>query len=66
MKHFLPSSIMLTPFLVKYYRNQEEYCPDTSTEQQDDSPLSENINQDNDASSVSRKDSKVNKKPSHK
>ncbi|WP_428796146.1 hypothetical protein [Vibrio kasasachensis] len=62
MKHFLPSSIMLTPFLVKYYRNQEEYCPDTSTEQQDSSSLTENISQDNDPNLLSRKDSKANKR----
>lgn len=24
MKHFLPSSVMLTPFVVKYYEPQEE------------------------------------------
>ncbi|WP_198599300.1 hypothetical protein [Vibrio sp. 10N.261.55.A7] len=24
MKHFLPSSVMLTPFVVKYYEDSEE------------------------------------------
>ena len=32
MKRFFPSSMMLTPFLVKYYRHQEEYCPDAISE----------------------------------
>ncbi|MCF7502990.1 hypothetical protein [Vibrio sp. L3-7] len=28
MKHFLPSSVMLTPFLVKYYDEEPEDTPD--------------------------------------
>ncbi|MEL0606864.1 hypothetical protein L4D17_03340 [Vibrio splendidus] len=28
MKHFLPSSVMLTPFLVKYYDEEPESTPD--------------------------------------
>ncbi|MEZ8040202.1 MULTISPECIES: hypothetical protein [unclassified Vibrio] len=28
MKHFLPSSVMLTPFLVKYYDEQPEDTSD--------------------------------------
>ncbi len=29
MKHFLPSSVMLTPFLVKYYPEPEEESSDS-------------------------------------
>ncbi|WKY60436.1 hypothetical protein Q5H80_16490 [Vibrio sp. SNU_ST1] len=29
MKHFLPSSVMLTPFLVKYYDEEPEDTLDT-------------------------------------
>ncbi|TOA25748.1 hypothetical protein CGK32_13050 [Vibrio parahaemolyticus] len=25
MKHFLPSSVMLTPFVVRYYDEEEDY-----------------------------------------
>jgi len=40
MKRFFPSTIMLTPFLVKYYRHQEEYCPESILESDDESPES--------------------------
>ncbi|GAB2650922.1 hypothetical protein [Vibrio panuliri] len=36
MKRFFPSSVMLTPFLVKYYRHQEEYCPDNLDQEPSD------------------------------
>ncbi|MGD8110112.1 hypothetical protein ACQEXU_03405 [Vibrio sp. TRT 21S02] len=29
MKHFLPSSVMLTPFVVKYYPEPDEEIADT-------------------------------------
>lgn len=29
MKHFLPSSVMLTPFLVKYYDEEQQGTPDS-------------------------------------
>ncbi|MCC4783194.1 hypothetical protein LMH77_09815 [Vibrio lentus] len=34
MKHFLPSSVMLTPFLVKYYDEEPEDALDTEESQQ--------------------------------
>ena len=30
MKHFLPSSVMLTPFLVKYYDEEPQEASDSS------------------------------------
>ncbi|WP_194437169.1 hypothetical protein [Vibrio fluminensis] len=32
MKRFFPSTIMLTPFLVKPYPHQEEYCSEENEE----------------------------------
>ncbi|WP_295893375.1 hypothetical protein [uncultured Vibrio sp.] len=32
MKHFLPSSVMLTPFVVKYYDETEEHEIDEETQ----------------------------------
>ncbi len=34
MKHFLPSSVMLTPFLVKYYDEEPEDTPNTEESQE--------------------------------
>lgn len=36
MKHFLPSSVMLTPFLVKYYDEDETLDNDEHDSQSDD------------------------------
>ncbi|MFA0541487.1 MULTISPECIES: hypothetical protein [unclassified Vibrio] len=34
MKHFLPSSVMLTPFLVKYYDEESEDTLDSEESQE--------------------------------
>ncbi|MEZ8824313.1 hypothetical protein AB4259_17490 [Vibrio amylolyticus] len=44
MKHFLPSSVMLTPFVVKYYEDSEEN--DVEEETLDKEQNCTNLNRD--------------------
>ncbi|WP_454441024.1 hypothetical protein [Vibrio bathopelagicus] len=50
MKHFLPSSVMLTPFLVKYYDEEPE---DTSDALDTDEPQQPQIEANDDSSKPS-------------
>ncbi|MEZ9702642.1 hypothetical protein AB4455_20285 [Vibrio sp. 10N.261.46.E12] len=42
MKHFLPSSVMLTPFLVKYYDEEPQASSDEYKEEESPAINSEN------------------------
>ncbi|MEZ9313357.1 hypothetical protein AB4205_19985 [Vibrio sp. 10N.286.49.F3] len=42
MKHFLPSSVMLTPFLVKYYDEEPQASSDEYEEEESPTIDSEN------------------------
>ncbi|CAK1696585.1 conserved hypothetical protein [Vibrio crassostreae] len=42
MKHFLPSSVMLTPFLVKYYDEELEDTPNSEESQAPQTECSDN------------------------
>lgn len=41
MKRFFPSSVMLTPFVVKYYSEQDDEELDATNEQEQDNELDE-------------------------
>lgn len=43
MKHFLPSSVMLTPFVVKHYESEED---NNEEEQLSNTPQSENVEEE--------------------
>ena len=53
MKHFLPSSVMLTPFLVKYY---DEESQDTSDLINPDEPQQPQVTCSEDSIEISEKD----------
>ena len=53
MKHFLPSSVMLTPFLVKYY---DEESQDTSDSINPDEPQQPQVTCSDDSMEISEKD----------
>ncbi|MDD1823456.1 hypothetical protein LRP52_14765 [Photobacterium sp. ZSDE20] len=53
MKHFLPSSVMLTPFLVKYY---DEESQDTSDSINPNEPQQPQVKCSGDSIEISKKD----------
>ncbi|WP_299136547.1 hypothetical protein [uncultured Vibrio sp.] len=53
MKHFLPSSVMLTPFLVKYY---DEESQDTSDSLSSDELQQPQVTCSDDSMEISEKD----------